>query len=88
MAKYDHAPGCGCGLYAECQPDCEWTLVNVKKAASIKNMQAEILAKAPALIVSASRWKSALNRISAVAKTEGGAMDQILAIARDALSAR
>ena len=23
MAKFDHGGGCGCGLYAECEPDCE-----------------------------------------------------------------
>ena len=24
MAKYDYGGGCGCGLYSECLPDCEW----------------------------------------------------------------
>jgi len=32
MAKYDQGGGCDCGLYAECQPDCEHNpKTNVRK---------------------------------------------------------
>lgn len=29
MAKYDQGGGCGCGLYAECLPNCEFNELNL-----------------------------------------------------------
>lgn len=26
MAKFDYGGGCGCGLYRECEPNCEYNL--------------------------------------------------------------
>ena len=31
MAKYDHGGGCGCGLYRECIPGCEYAPIKIKK---------------------------------------------------------
>lgn len=43
MAKFDQGGGCPCGLYRECEPNCEWNNPKTKTPKDIKIEELENL---------------------------------------------